>query len=215
MDQRNQFSCSRKIEFCDVTSPKVFLENEEDQFDVVIASLVFDVVALNILDFATFLENVVNIIKPGKKKWWKSQLLFLDFSILTLNFCFFSFTWSYFFRSNCWLFHIFNLKMEFCWFKAVWVNAFTPWAVRPSRRWTWLRKMWKRLLTNVDYAFEIGKPAKNNRRIILRCSTKVETSNWKSKLVIWLTFQVHVTPTNELKRLLWILQTFVALFKTC
>jgi hypothetical protein len=51
-----------------VTSPKVFLENEEDQFDVVIASLVFDVVALNILDFATFLENVVNIIKPGKKK---------------------------------------------------------------------------------------------------------------------------------------------------
>ena len=123
----------------------------------------------------------------------KSTFVF-KFLIITLNFCFFSFTWSYFFRSNCWPFHIFNLKMEFCWFKAVWVNAFTPWAVRPSRRWTWLSKMWKRLLTNVDYAFAIGKPAKNNRRIILRCSRKVATSDWKSKLVLCLTFQEHVTP---------------------
>ncbi len=79
MDQRNQFSCSRKIEFCDVTSPKVFLENEEDQFDVVIASLVFDVVALNILDFATFLENVVNTIKPGNKMMKKSTFVFKCF----------------------------------------------------------------------------------------------------------------------------------------
>jgi len=91
VDQRNQFSCSRKIKFCDVTSPKVFLENEEDQFDVVIASLVFDVVALNILDFATFLENVVNTIKPGNKMMEKSTFVF-KFLIITLNFCFFSFT---------------------------------------------------------------------------------------------------------------------------
>jgi hypothetical protein len=91
VDQRNQFSCSRKIEFCDVTSPKVFLENEEGQFDVVIASLVFDVVALNNLDFATFLENVVNTIKPGNKMMEKSTFVF-KFLIITLNFCFFSFT---------------------------------------------------------------------------------------------------------------------------
>ena len=56
----------REIKFCDVTSPNVLLDNDDKPlFDVAIASLVFDVVATDKDDFAKFLTNVANIVKPG------------------------------------------------------------------------------------------------------------------------------------------------------
>ena len=89
----NQFCCCREVKFCDVTSPQVFLKNEDQfgdgadlevgdnvdiEFDVVITSLVFDVVALNNQDFETFLTNVAKIIKPGNN-WMKNQLFIYIF----------------------------------------------------------------------------------------------------------------------------------------
>ena len=42
-------------------------ENKNREFDVVITSLVFDVVALTKQDFAKFLTNVAKLVRPGKK----------------------------------------------------------------------------------------------------------------------------------------------------
>ena len=55
------------MKFCDVTTEAVFSSDDDDVagFDVVIASLVFDVVALNENDFRRYLSNVVNHLKPG------------------------------------------------------------------------------------------------------------------------------------------------------
>ena len=60
------------MRFCDVTNEAIFADNDndgvddvKDGFDVVIASLVFDVVALSQDDFRRCLSNVANVVKPG------------------------------------------------------------------------------------------------------------------------------------------------------
>ena len=82
MDQTSviqQTLLDRSVKFCDVTSDKIFANDDVDDFDVLITSLVFDVVALNVEDFRKYLANVVNLLKPGENliKTFSSLLILL------------------------------------------------------------------------------------------------------------------------------------------
>ena len=51
--------------FCDVTQENVLENEDKEEFDVIIASLVFDVVATTKEMFQTALKNVLQYLKPG------------------------------------------------------------------------------------------------------------------------------------------------------
>lgn len=51
--------------FCDITKEEVFEEIPKEAFEVIIASLVFDVVAVSPKMFEIALSNVLQYLKPG------------------------------------------------------------------------------------------------------------------------------------------------------